>query len=110
MESTEIIKKESFNRTKQEIDELIKQWTESGKNKKVFCLEQGLKYNTFIGWTKDRKKELLMTKGLSSGFIPLQVQQDNKSVFAEVKFSNGNCVLLYEYVGTGYLRSLLGRC
>jgi len=108
MESTEELVKLATQHTRQEIELIIEQWSKSGKTKKDFCEAYPLKYQTFISWTKRKKKELAAKEKASPGFIPLQVQKESRTVFAEVKFTNGNIVFLYEYVGTGYLRSLLG--
>ena len=35
-------------RTRQEKDELLAQWKQSGQNRSVFCSEQGLNYNSFV--------------------------------------------------------------
>jgi hypothetical protein len=110
MESTDIIIKPRFKRTKQEILALISQWQQSGQSKRVFCSEYQLNYYTFITWIhpkKKKKKKIRSSSGKTSGFIPLQVQKDNRTVFAEAKLHNGNSVLVYEFVPAVYLRSLL---
>ena len=108
MESTEVFIKPAGKRTRQEIEALLEQWRKSGKTKKDFCEAYPLKYQTFISWTKRKKKELAFKQTASPGFIPIEIPKEIRTIFAEVKFSNGNSVLLYEYVGTGYLRMLLG--
>ena len=35
-------------RTRQEKDVLIAQWQQSGKSRKVFCVENELNYNSFV--------------------------------------------------------------
>lgn len=107
METVAELKKPAAKRTKQEIEVLIEQWRKSGKTKKDFCQDYPLNYQTFIGWTKKKKKELTLSKKTSSNFIPLEVTKESRAVFAEIRLSNGNSVIIHEYVGTGYLRSLL---
>ena len=108
MATTEELKKPSAKRTRQEIDSIIEQWSKSGKTKKDFCEAFPIKYQTFISWTKRKKRESAIKEKASPGFIPLEISKETRTIFAEVKLTNGNSVLLYDYVGTGYLRSLLG--
>ena len=42
-------------RTRQEKDELLLQWNQSGQSRRVFCSEQGLNYNSFVTWHKEQK-------------------------------------------------------
>jgi len=108
MATAEELKKPSAKRTRQEIDSIIEQWSKSGKTKKDFCESYPIKYQTFTSWTKRKKKESVIKERATSGFIPIEIPKATRTVFAEVKLSNGNSVLLYEYVGTAYLRMLLG--
>ena len=37
-------------RTRQEKDELIALWKQSGKSRKLYCNDQGLNYTSFVSW------------------------------------------------------------
>ena len=49
---------------------LIKKWEESGKTKKQFSQENGIKYSTFLYWMKKYRES---TSGRDNGFLPLEV-------------------------------------
>jgi hypothetical protein len=87
---------------------LIALWQESGKSKRSFCREFGLKYHKFISWTNPgriRKKASRSFKGGS--FVPVRVHESPGVVFAELSFSNGAVVLFRQPVAAGYLRKLV---
>ena len=39
-------------RTREEKEELILQWQQSGKSRKEFCEENGISYNSLVSWCK----------------------------------------------------------
>ena len=52
-------------RTREQKEELIQQWQQSGKSRKEFCKEKGITYNSLVGWCKqfnDRKASLGFTE------------------------------------------------
>ena len=93
------------SRTKEEIDLLVELWKQSGKNKAIFCREQNVNYQTFIGWTIPKKSHHKKT----SSFIPVRVGmgEERQTVFANIYFKNGNRVCFYEPVSADYFQSLL---
>jgi len=109
MESSDTIQKKLIRHSKQEIQVLIEQWQQSGITKKSFCATNNLNYQTFIGWVnpKNKKKKQVSSIEKTSDFIPVEIKENARTLFAEARFNNGNSVCIYEYVGTNYLRSLL---
>ena len=96
-------------RSREEVQKLIDQWKQSGKNKTVFCREQNIKYLTFIGWTNPKRKK---SKPVApSGFVPLKFTENRTSahenIFAEINFRNGSSVKIHSSVSSGFLRNLL---
>lgn len=97
-------------RTPEEIQQIINQWRESGKTKKDFCLEQNIKYLTFIGWSRpgERKKySASKNKNKHSGFVSLDVRDFPGEIFALAQLRNGNRITVYQHVPAGYLRQLM---
>lgn len=92
-------------RTKEEIDSLVEQWRQSGKNKMAFCRERNINYQTFIGWTTPKKSHHKKT----SSFIPLSIAagQERQNIFATIYFRNGSCVCFHQNVSAEYFQSLL---
>ena len=92
-------------RTKEEINSLLDQWKQSGKNKTVFCHEQNINYQTFIGWTTPKKSR----HKKSSSFIPLNVsvQEEKQNIFASIQFRNGNRICFHQPVSAEYFQSIL---
>ena len=110
MDTTTIGANPPLTRTRQEKQKLIEQWQESGKTKKAFSYEHQIKYATFISWIHPKKKRRKPVKDLepTPGFIPVHIQKNNGSVFAEVKLGSGKSIIVYKYVPADYLRNLLG--
>ena len=97
--------KEKSRRSVEEIDRLKALWTESGKNKTQFCLEQGLNYMTFISWFNQKDKSA------SNKFVALKVKDDvqkiDAGVFVEVFLEKGRRVVFHQAVGAEILRAIL---
>lgn len=67
-------------RTREQKEELILQWQQSGKSRKQFCQENGITYNSLVGWCKQFKD-----KKSSPGFAEVKVN-DYSGLFAQVHF------------------------
>lgn len=100
METKEITA--STSRTGEEIQNLIAAWKQSGKSKKLFCLDNNITYQTFIGWTC-RKEKTPHRKG--EKFIPITLGGEKK--FAELFLKNGSRVCFYQAVDAALLGNLL---
>lgn len=96
-------KKINPSRTRQEIDELINEWKSSGIGKKQFCIQKGLKYQTFVSWFYFRKKGIRTNRG----FIPVQVQTTASGVFAEIQLSTSRKIIFHQPVGIDILQAVL---
>ncbi len=80
---------------------LIKKWEASGKTKKQFSQENGIKYSTFLYWMKKYRES---TSGRDNGFLPLEVvtSGENDQTIdktnqprVEVEFSSGITLRIY---------------
>ena len=90
--------------SKEEITQLIDLWKQSGKSKKSFTDEYGIKYMTFIDWCRKRDGKKNKTKSNSEKFIPLQIKQD-PAIFAELHLNSGQKVVFYQVVPAEYFQS-----
>ncbi|MEO5643176.1 MAG: hypothetical protein ABIQ40_12695 [Bacteroidia bacterium] len=91
-------------RSKQEVIDLIERLKQSGKTKKVFAQENGVKYMTFIDWTNRPGRKSHWKKKKS--FIPLAVNNVAGHLFAELHFKNGNRVCFHQPVSAEYFQLL----
>jgi transposase-like protein len=88
-------------RTRQQKEELILQWQQSGKSRKEFCQEHGISYNSLVGWCKyfkDQKK--------TTGFAEVKIEKDS-SLFAQVHLPGGIKIDFYQSVAAEYFQSLI---
>jgi hypothetical protein len=100
--------KNAEKRNKEQREEIIEMWRQSGKNKKVFCEENNLNYMTFISWSgakKSRRKKYPVI--CDSGFTPLNVPGNASGLFAEIVYANGNAINLHQSLPVEYLRTLV---
>lgn len=96
-------KKNTGAHTAEEKEQIRQAWRQSGKSKKDFCTENGIKYMTFIAWFSKRK-------GKKSGFVPLEVKKPHsqaQGIFAELDLGKGRRVVFHREVGPHYLQQLL---
>ena len=90
-------------RTREQKEEIILQWQQSGKSRKEFCQEKGITYNSLVGWCKQFKD-----KKASSGFAEVKVKADT-GLFAQVHFPRGIRIDFFQSVPVEYFQSLLGK-
>jgi hypothetical protein len=90
--------------TGEEIREYLTQCRQSGKSKKEFSLENGIKYNTLINWFSQERQKVQPNKTVQFSEVKLP---ESDSVFAELKTGNGITIRLYQPVSAEYLQSLL---
>ena len=88
-------------RTWQQKEELILQWQQSGKSRKEFCQEQGITYNSLVGWCKQFKD-----RKASSGFTEVKVRSDS-GLFAQVTLPGGIRIDFFHSVPVEYFQSLI---
>lgn len=88
--------------TNEQKEELIGRWKASGKGKKQFADENGIKYMTFIDWIRKRqRKKSLETP---SEFIPFEIP--SSSLFAELSFG-GKKIIFHQPVSAEYLKIIV---
>ena len=89
--------------TNEQREELIQRWKDSGKGKKAFADEHGIKYMTFIDWVRKRQRKRSLEIP-SEQFIPLEIPVS--TIFAELTFS-GKKIIFHQSVPAEYLKTIL---
>ena len=89
-------------RSRQEKEFLIAQWLQSGKSRKVFCVEHRLNYSSFVTWHKEQKVKLKA----ESGFTEVTVQSSER-LFAQIHFPGELRIDLFQPLSHEFIRSLL---
>jgi transposase-like protein len=88
-------------RTREQKEELILQWQQSGKSRKEFCQEKGITYNSLVGWCKQFKD-----KKATPGFAEMKVKVDS-DLFAQVHLPGGIKIDFFQSIPASYFQSLL---
>ena len=88
-------------RTRQEKEEIIRQWQQSGKSRKEFCEATGIGYNSLVGWCKQFKDQKT-----SSGFSEVMLTEPS-SLFAQVHLPGGIRIDFLHSVPVEYFQSLI---
>jgi hypothetical protein len=88
-------------RTREQKQEIILQWQQSGKSRKEFCQEQGITYNSLVGWCKQFKDQKE-----SSGFTEVKLNQDS-SLFAQIHLPGGIKIDFYQPIPADFIRSFI---
>ena len=96
------IKVNKIWRTREEKEELIFQWQQSGKSRKEFCQEKGITYNSLVGWCKQSKDK----KSAATGFSEVKVKTEN-NLFAQVHLPTGIKIDFFHSVPVDFLKLLL---
>jgi hypothetical protein len=100
MESIANNKKVKVFRSKQEIEQLLKEHAQSGQSVKSFCAGLHISEGTFYHWKEKYAKRVAMEQ---PGFMPVKiVSSGSNGLFAEV----GN-IKIYQPVSAAYLKELL---
>jgi hypothetical protein len=89
-------------RTRQEKEEIILQWQQSGKSRKEFCEAHHLKYNSLVTWCKQLKDK----KSSAAGFSEVKVKAEN-NLFAQVHLPSGIKIDFFHSIPVDFLKSLL---
>jgi hypothetical protein len=100
MESMANNKKVKVFRSKQEIEQLLKEHAQSGQSVKSFCAGLQISEGTFYHWKEKYAKSIATEQ---TGFMPVKiVASASNGLFAEV----GN-IKIYQPVSAAYLKELL---
>lgn len=90
-------------RTRQEKEELIVQWQQSGMTRKEFCQEKGITYNSLVSWCKQFKD-----KKTVPGFTEVKIPAAATSgLFAQVHLSKGIRIDFFHSVPADYFQALI---
>ena len=89
-------------RTRQEKDELIALWKQSGKSRKLFCIDQGLNYNSFVSWHQQHKAKAKSETGFSQVIV-----QSGEKIFAQLHLPGEIRIDLYQPLSAEFIRALL---
>jgi hypothetical protein len=90
-------------RSREQKEEIILQWQQSGKSRKEFCHEQGITYNSLVSWCKQFKD-----RNESPGFTEVKVKSDT-GLFAQLNLPGGIRIDFFHSVPVEYFQSLLGK-
>ena len=88
-------------RTREQKQEIILQWQQSGKSRKDFCQENGISYNSLVGWCKQFKDQ-----PASSGFAEVKLNPVT-SLFAQVQLPGGIRIDFYQPLSPDFIQSFL---
>ena len=91
-------------RSKEEVRQILQEWQQSGLSKKVFCAQNQINYQTFIGWGVQQRN---VNKPASKGFVQVEIPKHTGGVFAEIHLERGKKVILHHPVATEVLVTLL---
>lgn len=94
----------SIKRTREEISALISEWQQSNLSKKNFCDQKKINYQTFIGWIVQRRSKSAASE---NKFIPVQVDQPQKGLFAEIYLSDSRKIVLHQLVDLEFIKAIL---
>jgi hypothetical protein len=90
-------------RTREQKEKIILLWKQSGKSRKEFCQDQGISYNSLVGWCK-QFRDLVQ----SSGFTEIKVNDTTQEgLFARLHLPDGITIDLYQSVPAHYFLSLI---
>ncbi len=88
-------------RTREQKEEIIQQWQQSGKSRKEFCQEHGITYNSLGGWCKQFRD-----KKASTGFSEVKVNSYS-GIFAQVHLPGGIRIDFFHSIPNEYFQSLI---
>ncbi len=88
-------------RSREQKEELILQWQQSGKSRKEFCEEHQISYNSLVGWCKQFKDQKT-----ASGFAEVKLNHSS-SLFAQVHLPGGIKIDFYQPIPADFIRSFL---
>jgi Transposase len=88
-------------RTREQKEEIIRQWQQSGKSRKVFCQEVGVTYNSLVSWCKQMKDQQA-----SQGFTEVKIKEST-GLFAQIQLPGGIKIDFFQSVPAEYLQSLI---
>ena len=88
-------------RTREQKEEIIQQWQESGKSRKEFCEEHQVSYNSLVGWCKQFKDQKA-----ASGFTEVKMKEVS-GLYAQVHLPGGIRIDFFRVVPVEYFQSLV---
>jgi hypothetical protein len=91
------------SRSREEVEQLISDWKDSGIGKKEFCIQRQLNYQTFVSWFYLRKKKSKSHKG----FIPVQVEATTVGIFAEIQLGTSRKIIFHQPVSLEVFQAIL---
>ncbi len=88
-------------RTREQKEEIILQWQQSGKSRKEFCEETQISYNSLVGWCKQFKDQKVAV-----GFSEVKIKETS-GLYAQVHLPSGIRIDFFHSVPVEYLQSLI---
>jgi hypothetical protein len=87
--------------TSEQMQVVISEWQTSGLNKKEFCRQRNITYQTFHYWWKR------LTSAPASGFTEMRVQSREPIGGCEIMFPSGARMIFHGEPSASWLRELL---
>lgn len=88
-------------RTREQKEEIIKHWQQSGKSRKEFCDENQVSYNSLVGWCKQ-----LRDQKASVGFSEVKIKETS-GLYAQVHLPGGIRIDFFQCVPVEYFQLLV---
>jgi hypothetical protein len=93
--------------SREQKNDLVAMWRQSGMSMALFCREKQLAYFTFTRWVYNRLGDESVPQ-VTAKFLPVKVAPvDNRARFASVEV-HGTVIHIFHPVDAAYLRTLLG--
>ena len=87
-------------RTREQKEEIIRKWEQSGKSRKEFCEEHQIGYNSLVSWCKQFKDQKT-----SSGFSEIKIKE-TAGLYAQVHLPGGIRIDFFHALPADYFQSL----
>ena len=98
--------KKSFS--KEEKQQIIRHWEQSGQTKPVFAKEKGINYHTLVSWITPKRKKVKISSGEKpvKGFSQVNFGGDALIAFVRITTAHHKLELL-QPVSADFLKTLL---
>lgn len=88
-------------RTREQKEQIIQQWQQSGKSRREFCEEHQIKYNSLVTWCK-----LLKDQKNGVGFTEVKLKEVS-GLYAQVHLPGGIRIDFFQCVPVEYFQLLV---
>ena len=88
-------------RTREQKEQIIQQWQQSGKSRKEFCEEFQISYNSLVSWCKQFKDQKVAV-----GFTEVKMKEVS-GLYAQVHLPGGIRIDFFQALPADYFQSLI---